>query len=133
MSFSHFFLACLAGASVLAAVAVGVDSRVLMDEMTTTEARDAIKSGKTAVLIFNASTEESGPHLVLGKHIFRARYLGERIARELGNALVAPVMPFAPTGEEAKFPGTVNLSPETFSRERFTVPGNFASSPVGAK
>ncbi len=116
MSFPHFFLFCLAGASVLAAVAVGADSRVLMDEMTTTEVRDAIKSVKTTVLIFNASTEESGPHLVLGKHIFRARYLGERIARELGNALVAPVMPFAPTGEEAKFPGTVNLSPEAFSR-----------------
>ncbi len=96
MSFSHFFLVCLAGACVLAAVAVGADSRVLMDEMTTTEVRDAIKSGKTTVLIFNASTEESGP--------------------ELGNALVAPVMPFAPTGEEAKFPGTVNLSPEAFSR-----------------
>jgi len=116
MSFPHFFLFCLAGASVLAAAAVGADSRLLMDEMTTTEVRDAIKSGKTTVLIFNASTEESGPHLVLGKHIFRARYLGERIARELGNALVAPVMPFAPTGEEAKFPGTVNLSPEAFSR-----------------
>src|SRR5207302_8878765 len=116
MSFSHFFLACLAGASVLAAVAVGVDSRVLMDEMTTTEARDAIKSGKTAVLIFNASTEESGPHLVLGKHVYRARYLGERIARELGNALVAPVIPFAPTTDEMRFPGTINLSPGTFSR-----------------
>ncbi len=116
MSFSHFLLICLAGASLLAAAVAGSDSRVLMDEMTAAEVRDAIKSGKTAVLIFNASTEASGPHLVLGKHIFRARYLGERIARELGNALVAPVMPFAPTGEEGKFPGTVNLSPETFSR-----------------
>ncbi len=116
MNFAHFFLVCLTGAAVLATVAMGADSGVLLDEMTTTEVRDAIKSGKTTVLIFNASTEESGPHLVLGKHIFRARYLGERIARELGNALVAPVMPFAPTGEEAKFPGTVNLSPQTFSR-----------------
>ncbi len=116
MDLSHFFLLCLAGASVLATAAARADSRLLMEEMTTTEVREAINSGKTTVLIFNASTEESGPHLVLGKHIFRARYLGERIARELGNALVAPVMPFAPTGEEAKFPGTVTLSPETFSR-----------------
>jgi creatinine amidohydrolase/Fe(II)-dependent formamide hydrolase-like protein len=99
-----------------------------MDEMTTTEVRDAIRSGKVTVLIFNASTEETGPHLVLGKHIFRARYLGERIARELGNALVAPVMPFAPTGEEAKFPGTVNLSPETFSRVNEEVADSMAKA-----
>jgi creatinine amidohydrolase len=91
--------------------------RVLMDEMTTTEVRDAIAAGKTIVLLFNGSTEQTGPHVVLGKHNFKARYLGERMARELGNALVAPVMPFAPTsGELMKFPGTIDLSPETFSR-----------------
>jgi creatinine amidohydrolase len=91
------------------------DSLVLMEEMTTTEVRDAISHGKTTVLIFNGSTEASGPHVALGKHLYRARYLGERIARELGNALVAPVMQFAPTADEMRFPGTINLSPETFS------------------
>ena len=84
MNLSHFFLLCLAGGFLLAAAHAknrpGNDSRVLMDEMTTAEVRDAIQSGKTTVLLFNASTEASGPHLVLGKHIFRARYLGERIA-----------------------------------------------------
>jgi creatinine amidohydrolase len=98
------------------------DSRVLMEEMTTTEVRDAIDAGKTTVLIFSGSTEESGPHLVLGKHTSRARYIAERIARELGNTLVAPVLPFAPTGilmragDVRLLPGTINLSPETFSR-----------------
>jgi creatinine amidohydrolase/Fe(II)-dependent formamide hydrolase-like protein len=92
-------------------------ARVLMDEMTMTEVREAIASGKTTVLLFNGSTEQTGPHVVLGKHNFKARYLGERMARELGNALVAPVMPFAPTsGELMKFPGTIDLSPETFSK-----------------
>src|SRR5947209_7041767 len=76
MNVSHFFLLCLAGGFLLAAARAGNDSRVLMDEMTTAEVRDAIQSGKTTVLLFNASTEASGPHLVLGKHIFRARYLG---------------------------------------------------------
>jgi len=91
--------------------------RVLMDEMTMTEVRDAIASGKTTVLLFNGSTEQTGPHVVLGKHNFKARYLGERMARALGNALVAPVLPFAPTGGELmKFPGTIDLSAETFSR-----------------
>src|SRR5688500_10213355 len=68
-------------------------SRVRMEEMTSTEIEAAIRAGKTTVLIFNASTEASGPALALGKHIVRARYLGERIAQELGNALLAPVMP----------------------------------------
>jgi len=89
---------------------------VMMERMTTAEVRDAIKGGKTTLLIFNASTEASGPALALGKHILRAQYLGEHIARELGNALVSPVMPFAPTTDESRFPGTVNLSAETFSR-----------------
>lgn len=89
---------------------------VMMERMTTAEIRDAIKGGKTTVLVFNASTEATGPAVALGKHIVRAQYLGEHIARGLGNALVAPVMPFAPTTDESRFPGTINLSVETFSR-----------------
>jgi len=100
------------------------DPSLLMAEMTTTEVRDAIRMGKTTVLIFNGSTEASGQHLALGKHVYRARYLGERIARELGNALVAPVMPFAPTTDETRFPGTINLSPATFSRVNTEVAGS---------
>jgi creatinine amidohydrolase/Fe(II)-dependent formamide hydrolase-like protein len=102
--------------AMLALAAAAPDSRVLIEEMTTAEVRDAINAGKTTVLIFSGSTEESGPHLVLGKHTFRARYLGERIARELGNTLVAPVLPFAPARPLMGFPGTINLSPETFSQ-----------------
>lgn len=91
-------------------------SPVMLERMTTVEVGDAIKRGKTTVLIPNASTEATGPAIALGKHIVRAQYLSEHIARELGNALVAPVMPFAPTTDESRFPGTVNLSDETFSR-----------------
>jgi creatinine amidohydrolase/Fe(II)-dependent formamide hydrolase-like protein len=104
------------------------DSRVLMEEMTTTEVRDAIKAGKTTVLIFNGSTEASGPHLALGKHVYRARYLGGRIARELGNALVAPVMPFAPTTDEMRFPGSISLLPETFSAVNEAVADSMAKA-----
>src|SRR5207247_383105 len=60
---------------------------VSMDMMTTTELRDAIAAGKTTVLIYNGSTEQSGPHMVLGKHTIHARYIGERIERELANGL----------------------------------------------
>jgi creatinine amidohydrolase len=105
------------GVGAASAAGRSTTAAVLMDEMTMTEVRDAIATGKTTVLVFNGSTEQTGPHVVLGKHNFKARYLGERMARQLGNALVAPVMPFAPTGGELmKFPGTIDLSPETFSR-----------------
>jgi creatinine amidohydrolase len=96
------------------AVAV-TEPRVVMEEMTTAEVRDAIYGGKSTVLIYNASIEASGPHLAIGKHVYRARYLGEHIARELGDALLAPIISFAPTTDERRFPGTVHLSPETFS------------------
>ncbi len=92
-----------------------VGSPVLLEQMTSAEIRDAIAAGKTTVLLCNASTEASGPHLAVGKHVVRARYVAERVARELGTALVAPVMPFAPTSDEYRFPGTVHLPAATFS------------------
>jgi creatinine amidohydrolase len=105
--------------SVLAALreraARTAESRVLLEEMTTSEIRDAIQAGKTTVLLCNASTEASGPHLAVGKHLVRARYVAERVARELGNALVAPIMPFAPTSDEYRFAGTVHLPAAVFS------------------
>lgn len=89
---------------------------VLLERMTTVEIREAIDSGRTTILIPNASTEATGPAIALGKHLVRASYVSEHIARGLGNALVAPVMPFAPTTDESRFPGTINLSVEAFSR-----------------
>jgi len=108
---------CVLSLMVLNLWAASGPQTLLMEDMTMTEVRDAIAAGKTTVLVYSASIESSGPHIVLGKHIYKVRYLGERIARELGNALVAPIMPFAPTSDQLnKFPGTINLSAETFSR-----------------
>ena len=89
---------------------------VMLERMTTAEIGDSIHAGKTIVLVPSASTEATGPAIAVGKHLVRAQYIAEHVARELGNALVAPVMPFAPTTDESRFPGTVNLSAEAFSR-----------------
>ena len=113
--------------SVFAAISVMVSAKgssatssrpplVMMERMTTAEIRDAINAGKTTVLIPSGSTEATGPAIALGKHLVRAQYIAEHIAQELGNALVAPVMPFAPTTAESRFQGTVNLSADAFSR-----------------
>ena len=77
---------------------------VMIERMTTAEIGNAIHAGATIVLIPSASTEATGPAIALGKHLVRAQYITEHVAQELGNALVAPVMPFAPTTDESRFP-----------------------------
>ena len=107
---------------------------VLIEDMTWTEVRDAIASGRTTAIIYAGSTEQNGPHLALGKHNFIAHYVAQRIAEELGDALVYPTLPFAPAGDPVaktdhmQFPGTVSLSPSTFER----VVREIASSAIAA-
>jgi creatinine amidohydrolase len=71
---------------------------------------------KTTVLVYNGGTEQRGPHAVLGGHIIMARATAEAIAHRLGNALVAPVLPFSPADGHLnpKWPGTASISTETF-------------------
>ncbi|MDE3002563.1 MAG: creatininase family protein [Gemmatimonadota bacterium] len=72
---------------------------VFLEELTWTEVRDAIDSGTTTIIIPTAGTEQNGPHMVLGKHKFIVNYASAMIARELGNALVAPVVTYVPEGD----------------------------------
>ena len=106
-------------ASMLVAPAASTPS-LFIEDLTWPEVRDAIAAGKTTAIYYAGSAEQNGPHMVIGKHTFLARAIAERIARELGNALVYPVMPFAPTGDpiaktgHMRFPGSVNISEELF-------------------
>ena len=86
---------------------------VWIEELTAAEVRDAIRAGKTTAIVAAGSTEENGPYLPTGKHAFVLRLTAEAIARKLGNALVAPLVPFEP-GEFSATPGTINVRPETF-------------------
>ena len=86
-----------------------------IEELTSPEVKTAIAAGKTTAIYYAGSTEQNGAHLALGKHNFVARHVAGRIAETLGNALVYPVLPFAPTGEHMKFAGSVNVSPQTFA------------------
>src|SRR6058998_2055681 len=92
--------------------------QVEIELMTYPEIYSAIHDqGKTTVLIYNGGTEQRGPHAVLGAHSLVARRVGVEIARQLGNALVAPVLPFSIAGDHLnpKWPGTVNLPGPAFS------------------
>lgn len=87
---------------------------VRLEDMTWTEVRDRVAAGTTTVLIPVGGTEQSGPHMVLGKHNVRARVLSEEIAKRLGNALVAPVVSYAPEQGHIRYPGTISIGDAAF-------------------
>lgn len=99
-----------------------VPDTVFIEELTWTEVRDAIKAGKTTVILPTGGTEQNGPHMVLGKHNFIIRHTSEQIARKLGNALVAPVIAYVPEGSldppsgHMRYPGAITLPNEYFMK-----------------
>ncbi len=103
------------------ATAQEVDT-VFLEELTTVEVQDAIRDGTTTVILPTAGTEQNGPHVVLGKHRYIVNYASERIARRLGNALVAPVVTYVPEGEvdppsgHMRYAGTITLPNEYFMK-----------------
>ena len=92
------------------------------EEMTWMEVRDAIAAGKTTAIVATGGVEENGPYLATGKHNIILRATTDAIARKLGNALVAPLVPFVPEGDidpptgHMKYPGTISVTEETFER-----------------
>ncbi len=112
---------CLAvGASLMSAPAFAQSSSVYVEDLTWPEIQDAIAAGKSTAIIYTGSTEQNGPHMAIGKHNFLARYIAGAIAIKLGNALVYPTLPFAPTGDgetktgHMRFPGSVTLAPASY-------------------
>ena len=86
---------------------------VWIEELTWMEVRDEMAAGKTTAIIAGGSTEQNGPYVPTGKHIYVLRATAESIARTLGNALVAPLIPFEPGGTSTT-PGTLQVRPETY-------------------
>ena len=93
---------------------------VWMEDMTWMDVRDAMKAGKKTVIISTGGIEPNGPWLALGKHQFVLKANCDAIARKLGDALCAPLVPFVPEGSiEPKSGhmttvGTISLEEATF-------------------
>ncbi len=100
--------------------ALAEPASVFVEELTWTELRDDLRAGKTTVIVPVGGTEQSGPHLALGKHNARVRLLAGRIATELGNALVAPTLAYVPEGSieppagHMRFAGTLSVPVAAF-------------------
>ncbi len=95
---------------------------VFLEEMTWMEVRDALRAGKTTVLVATGGVEQNGPYLATGKHNYILRGITEAIARKMGDVLVAPIVPFVPEGNinppsgHMKYPGTISVSEDTYER-----------------
>lgn len=93
---------------------------VYMEELTWVEVRDHLKRGHTSIIIPTGGVEQNGPHMVLGKHNYVVRETAGRLARRLGNALVAPTITFVPEGDidtkegHMAYPGTFSVPDEVF-------------------
>ena len=99
--------------AVLGPASAFAQDSVFLEDLTWTEVRDALASGKTTVIIPTGGTEQNGPHMVLGKHNYLVRYKAGEVAKRLGNALVAPVVAYVPEGDvdpptgHMRFSGTI--------------------------
>jgi creatinine amidohydrolase len=95
---------------------------LFIEEMTWMEVRDALKAGKDTVLVAAGGIEQNGPYVVTGKHNVVLRATTQAIATKLGNALIAPIVPFVPEGDfdpptdHMKYPGTIGVTEETYRR-----------------
>jgi creatinine amidohydrolase/Fe(II)-dependent formamide hydrolase-like protein len=101
-------------------VARAAERSVWLDELTSVELRDRIAQGATTVLVPVGGTEQNGAHLALGKHNVRVRVLAGRIAEQLGQTIVAPVMAYVPEGEvdpptqHMRYAGTLSVPMAAF-------------------
>jgi creatinine amidohydrolase len=120
------FLVALLAASATAraepAASAELQASVFLEDLTSPELAAAIRAGKTTILIPIGGTEQNGPHMVLGKHNVRAKVLAGRIARELGNALVATVIAYVPEGGvnpptgHMRYPGTITVPADAYRK-----------------
>ena len=110
----------LAPAVCTAADRPGAGAGVHLEDLTSPELAARIAAGTTTALVPIGGTEQSGPHIVLGKHNARARALAGRIAAQLGDAVVAPVVAYVPEGAIAppaahmRFAGTLSIPDAAF-------------------
>ncbi len=90
---------------------------VWLEELTWMDVRDALKAGKTTVLIPTGGVEPNGPWLALGKHNYVLQVTCDAIARKLGNALCAPIVKLVPEGSIDPPRGMMDTSGTLSARE----------------
>ncbi len=99
---------------------IPLQKELLLKNMTWMEIRDLIKQGYTTVIIGTGGLEMNGPYMVTDKHNIIMENLAKGIAAQLGNTLVATIVPYVPQGDLKgpsgllRYPGTLGVSQQTF-------------------
>jgi hypothetical protein len=91
------------------------------EELTSMEIRDAIRGGSTTIIIGTGGVEQNGPYVAGGKHNYVLQTVLPYIAREIGHALIAPIVKFVPEGDieprrtgHMEYASTISLEEATF-------------------
>ena len=101
---------------------IATPNTLFIEELNWMEIRDALKEGKTTVLIPTGGVEMNGKYIAAGKHNYVLRVAADSIARRLGNTLIAPIVPFVPEGKHTpqtghmRYPGTISLTEATYEK-----------------
>ncbi len=86
---------------------------LILEQLTWPEVELALTRGMTSVVIPVGAVEQHGPHLPLFVDAERGTALGLRVARHLGDALVAPTIRVGWSEHHMGFAGTISLRKET--------------------
>lgn len=87
---------------------------VLLEELSWPEVQEALESGVRTVVVMTASIEQHGPHLPTMTDTAIGYAIGERVARKLGRALLAPVIRPGCSDHHLAFPGSLSIPQEVF-------------------
>ena len=90
-------------------------NEIFLERMRSPEIGNAIKSGKTTVIIPCGAVEQHGPHLPLFMDAEHGTFLGAEVAKRLGNTFVAPTIRVGCSEHHMSFPGTISLQTTTFN------------------
>jgi creatinine amidohydrolase/Fe(II)-dependent formamide hydrolase-like protein len=95
---------------------------VWIQDYTAPEVVAKVSGGMTTLLYVGGATHADGPAVAVGKHVRVATVIAQRIAEEIGNALVLPINPYAEQIQQMAHTapqsgsvvgGTIHLMPET--------------------
>jgi len=98
-----------------------ISTSYYLEDLTWPEVAARMTTGTNSIIIPTGGTEQNGPHIAIGKHNWIVRFTSGEIAKQLGNALAAPVIAYVPEGSinppqgHMLFPGTISVSEKAFA------------------
>jgi creatinine amidohydrolase len=86
---------------------------IMLEELTWPLVEKAVNDGYKTILVPVGSIEQHGYHLPLSTDCLLGEALARKLAKKMGNTLVAPVLRPGCSVHHLAFPGSLDVSPET--------------------